>query len=310
MSSFKEGIADWLKKMVAESGDMQGEAARIVERYRARGIPCFEAKLEQQAQVALFSRSAVEFTALESELPEAPRLVAITLGESRPAQDYKDTVFWNHRNDQALRDLVGHERPVDACRELHAALSDKPLGYKVYCYFDGACLVLERFTLLSFLLMPQQQPQQPDEDDDGEEVDLYGGDDDFDPSAYEKKLKDRQDFFRSIAVAAAHTEGFRTLRNKRQRKDYCQLVADEMLAKNFNEYQPPSEWEIGSIADEANDIYELGVLPAAAKRMQSDGVPTKEISKTLGISVSKVEKALDIETPLYITEKLKAHESA
>ncbi len=277
MSSFKEGIADWLKKMVAHSGDMQGEVARIVERYRARGIPCFEAKLEQQAQVALFSRSAAEFATLENDLPEAPRLVAITLGESRPAQDYKDTVFWSNRDNSAFRDLVGHERPVDACRELHATLGDKPLGYKVYCYFDGACLVLERFTLLSLLLMPQPQPQQPDEDYDA--LSVFDDEDDDEDYDYGTRMTSEQ--VTALAERLAAADGWGLARNREQRRHFARkLVGGDESVDDFG---------LHDAVERANVIYDMDVLPARVASLYADGRSAKEIAEITGCSQAKAK---------------------
>lgn len=280
MTPLKQSIAGWLNEKVATAGDMQEEVTRIVERYRAKGVPCFEAKLEQQAPVALFSRGAVDFPGIEADLPDAPQFVAITLDESRPAQNYKDTVFWSNRNHQAFRDLVGHERPVDACRELHAALSDKPLGYKVYCYLGGACLVLERFTILSLLLRPQ--PQQPD--GDCETLSVFDGEED---AEYGTHMASEQ--ITELAERLAAADGWGLARNREQRRHFARkLVGGDESVDDLG---------LRDAVERAGVIYDMDVLPARVADLHAEGRSAKEIAEITGCSQAKAKTLIAQATP-------------
>lgn len=271
--NFKEGITDWLKEKIASGGDMQGEVARIVERYRAKGIPCFEAHLEQQAPIAVFTRGAPEFSALEDYLPDAPRLVAISLGDSRAAQDFKDTAFWNNRDHAVFRGLVGHERPVDACRELHAAIGDSPLGYKVYCYFDGVCLILDRYTMLSLLLLPQPQPEESLEDYDALSV--------FDDEDEDYGSQMTSEQITTLAERLAAADGWGLARNREQRRHFARKLVDgDETVDDFGLYDA---------VERANVIYDMDVLPARVTSLYDEGRSAKEIAEITGCSQAKAK---------------------
>lgn len=274
MAPFKGSIADWLAQTIAESGDMPGEVARIIEFYRSRGITVFEAALEQQAPVALFRRTAADFENIERALPGAPKLVVIAQGDSRPAEDYKDTMFWHNRNHNAFRALVGHERPVDACRELHAALGDKPLGYNIYCYFDGACLKLERFSMLLLLLRPQPQEPEPDEDYDSLSVFDDAEDDDYGTSMTSEQVTE-------LAKRLASAEGWGLARNREQRRYFARkVVGDDELVDDFG---------LNDAVERANVMYDMDVLPAKVSALKAEGKTAKQIAESTGCSQAKAK---------------------
>lgn len=272
----KESIAEWLEQKVMAAGDLPGEIAKIIERYRELGIPCFEAELERQASdVALFKRSVTSFDDLEKNLPQAPNLVVITVGSSKPAKTYKETIFWNTRGLELIRTAVGHERPVDACRELHAALSDKPLGYKVYAYLDGACLEMSRLSLLSLLLSPVEVKADP-EDADEYEVD----DDEYEDEDYEGPLM-TSDQITVLAEKLAAAEGWGLAKNREQRRYFARkLVGDDESVDQFSLYDA---------VERANVIYDMDVLPAKAGRLHEEGKTAREISEITGCSQARAK---------------------
>lgn len=102
----------------------------------------------------------------------------------------------------------------------------------------------------------------------------------------------------TAALAVANYEGFGGLKNKRQR----QVVADEVLERPEHEAIPSSYAAI--IADKAEDIYELGILPRKVKELSGEGKSVAEIAKHLGVSKPKVERAKVATVPDYIAELL------
>ncbi|MBP7790411.1 MAG: hypothetical protein KA024_01110 [Zoogloea sp.] len=137
-----------------------------------------------------------------------------------------------------------------------------------------------------------------DEDDEA----LDDDDDDLDP-AWESMQQLRTDTWARVAVLAAKSQGFGDLRNQRQRKDLCREIASVEVA-NVDNLPEPSEWELNSITDDATDLYSLGVLPMAARRLKEEGASVAEIAKRLGISKLKAERALQAITPDAIQNRL------
>jgi len=115
------------------------------------------------------------------------------------------------------------------------------------------------------------------DDDEGEE-----SDEDIDPENFDDEDLNR------LAAIVAKSKGFNLLKNREQRKKFSKST----LVKAGEEFD---EYYLDRIATVANDFYEFGVLPLAAKALQVEGKSESEIAKALGHTKAKVEKALLIE---------------
>lgn len=102
-----------------------------------------------------------------------------------------------------------------------------------------------------------------------------------------------------LAVTAARDEIFGSLQNKRQRKEFVDNLISKHLDLSENLHYKSYE-----IAESATSIYELGVFPKKVKDLKNKEKTVQEISKELGITKAKAEKALLIITPDYIEEIL------
>lgn len=102
-----------------------------------------------------------------------------------------------------------------------------------------------------------------------------------------------------LAVTAARDEVFGSLQNKRQRKEFVDNLISKHLDLSENIHYKSYE-----IAESATSIYDLGVFPKKVKDLKNKEKTVQEISKELGITKAKAEKALLVITPDYIEEIL------
>ena len=101
-----------------------------------------------------------------------------------------------------------------------------------------------------------------------------------------------------LAILVANSPGFRELKNKRQRRDLTQSVLED------SDCPEAAMWHVEEIAELAESYYNLGMIPLQAQRLKAQGKTTAEISKVIGITAQRVERALDAKIPDYIADMI------
>lgn len=101
-----------------------------------------------------------------------------------------------------------------------------------------------------------------------------------------------------LAVKVARSDGFGRLRNAEERRRTTEaiLIDDPTYALNAR--------DIWDIAEEADSIFRLGVLPSTTKLMSAQGKSISEVARALGVSKLKTEQALEAVIPKYIGKLL------
>ena len=103
----------------------------------------------------------------------------------------------------------------------------------------------------------------------------------------------------ALALTTARSAEFGKLKNKAQRQEFVL----NLLGKE--EHRVVSGYHSAEIVHRAESIYEFGILPEQVRQLSSQGKSLLEISKALGLTKQKVERALLTQTPDFITEMMK-----
>ena len=132
------------------------------------------------------------------------------------------------------------------------------------------------------------------------------GEDDDDDDELDEEIEPEVDssVLTAVALATARTAQFGSLKNKGQRQDF---VLSVLKRKEFKDV--PSYYA-SEIAQRAEGIYEFGVLPEQVRSLSVRGKTILEISKELGLTKQKAERALSAETPEFIAEMMKSTEQS
>ena len=134
----------------------------------------------------------------------------------------------------------------------------------------------------SSMSMPDpEEDEEDDEEDDGESVQV------------------ESTTLTKLALIAARSPEFGRLKNKGQRQN---LVSS--ILNNGNHPDIPSHYA-PEIASRAEGVFEFGVLPEQARTLLSQGKSILEISKLLGLTKQRIERALSAQTPNFIIEAMK-----
>jgi ribosomal protein L35AE/L33A len=131
---------------------------------------------------------------------------------------------------------------------------------------------------------------------DDEDLDSY--DEDYD---YETENNIDYERLNRLATIVAKSKGFNLLKNRDQRK----IFAKEVLTRCEEEFE---NFELHGISTTAESIYDFGVLPLEARKLQLDGKSEQEIAKTLGHTKAKIEKALLCEVSDIIRKNIEQYE--
>ena len=103
----------------------------------------------------------------------------------------------------------------------------------------------------------------------------------------------------AVALATARTPQFGSLKNKGQRQDFVRSILKK------KEFEDVPSYYASEIAQRAEGVYEFGVLPEQVRSLSSQGKSITEISKELGLTKQKVERALSAEMPEFIADMMK-----
>lgn len=126
------------------------------------------------------------------------------------------------------------------------------------------------------------------------------GEEDDDDHAQEMEQEVESSVLTAVALATARTPQFGLLKNKGQRQEFALSILKKKEFKDVPSYYA------SEIAQRAEGIYEFGVLPEKVRNLSSQGKTVTEISKELGLTKQKVERALTAETPEFIADMMKS----
>jgi len=128
------------------------------------------------------------------------------------------------------------------------------------------------------------------------------GEDDDDDDDLDAELEPEVDssVLTAVALATARTPQFGSLKNKGQRQDFVLSILKKKEFKDVPNYYA------SEIAQRAEGVYEFGVLPEQVRGLSSQGKTVTDISKELGLTKQKVERALSAETPEFIADMMKS----
>lgn len=99
-----------------------------------------------------------------------------------------------------------------------------------------------------------------------------------------------------LALRFAKEVGFGSLKNNGERAMFAagqMKISGEPLLKGHDYFE---------IGIRAESIYRLGVAPKIAKTLESEGKSIAQIARTMGISRTRVENALETNTPIHLSK--------
>ena len=95
-------------------------------------------------------------------------------------------------------------------------------------------------------------------------------------------------------------EGFGSLRSRGEQTDFTKSLFEETP-----EEEKLKQHDLYEIATRAELFYRTGVAPTTAKSLEAQGKSIAEIARTMGISRTRVDSALETNVPVNIAKLLK-----